>query len=90
MVSIQGPKSRKVLSSLLSSQHRTFLENEKFPFSTAKKISLQLDGDIIKDVLAIRITFVGELGYELYISKSVCENLTNCLIDNTDGVEVLI
>ena len=90
MVSVQGPKSRKVLSSLLRSQDRDILKNEKFPFSTAKKISLNVDGDSIKDVLAIRITFVGELGYELYVSKSVCENLTKCLINNTESVEVLI
>ena len=90
MVSIQGPKSRKVLSSLLSSKDRDMLENEKFPFSTSKKISLNVAGDIIEDVLAIRITFVGELGYELYVSKSVCESLTRCLINNKEGVEVSI
>ena len=90
MISVQGPKSRKVLSSLLSSYDRDILGNEKFPFSSAKKISLNVDGDIIKNVLAIRITFVGELGYELYVSKSVCENLTNRLINNNDGVEVSI
>ena len=90
MVSIQGPKSRKVLCSMLSSQDREVLGNENFPFSTAKKISLNVAGDVIEGVLAIRITFVGELGYELYVPKSACESLTRCLINNTEGVEVLI
>ena len=74
----------------MRSQGREVLENEKFPFSTAKQISLNLDGDIIEDVLAIRITFVGELGYELYVSKSACESLTRSLINNNEDIEVLI
>ena len=90
MISVQGPRSRQVLSSLLSSQNKEALSNENFPFSTAKKISLNLNGDVVEDVMAIRITFVGELGYELYVSSSVCEKLTKCLIDNNEGVKVVI
>ena len=90
MISVQGPKSRQVLSSLLSSQNKDALSNENFPFSTAQRISLNLNGNAVDNVLAIRITFVGELGYELYVSNSVCEKLTKCLIDNNEGVKVVI
>ena len=90
MISVQGPRSRQVLSSLLSSQNKEALSNKNFPFSTAKIISLNLNGDVVEDVMAIRITFVGELGYELYVPSFVCENLTKCLIDNNEGVKVVI
>ena len=90
MISVQGPKSRQILSSLLSSENKDALSNENFPFSTAKRLSLNLNGDVVDDVLAIRITFVGELGYELYVSNSVCEKLTKCLVDNNEGVKVVI
>ena len=89
MISVQGPKSRQVLSSLLNSQNKDALSSENFPFSTAKKLSLNINGDVVEDVLAIRITFVGELGYELYVSRSACEKLTKYLINNNEGVKVV-
>ena len=90
MISLQGPKSRKTLSSLIEKQDEEALSDENFPFSTAKKMSLNLNGNVVDDVLVIRITFVGELGYELYVPNSVCENLTKCLVNNNEDVEVSI
>ena len=53
-----GPLSRKLLQSLSSDD----FSNGAFPFGTARNIDLGY-----ARVLAIRITYVGELGYELYV-----------------------
>ncbi|MFT5501042.1 MAG: glycine cleavage system aminomethyltransferase T/glycine [Woeseiaceae bacterium] len=58
VISIMGPNSRDLLQSLTPDD----LDNETFPFATSREIEL---GYAI--VRASRITFVGELGWELYI-----------------------
>ena len=55
---MQGPRSRELLQPLTSVD----LSNEAFPFRTAREIDLGF-----ARVLCIRVTYVGELGYELYI-----------------------
>lgn len=57
-LNIQGPKSRELLQSLTSAD----LSNEAFPFRTAREIDIGY-----ARVLCVRITYVGELGYELVI-----------------------
>ena len=57
-LNIQGPKSRELLQSITSAD----LSNEAFPFRTAREIDIGL-----ARVLCVRITYVGELGYELNI-----------------------
>jgi len=57
-LNVQGPASRDLLQSLTSVD----LSNEAFPFRTAREIDLGF-----ARVLCVRITYVGELGYELYI-----------------------
>jgi len=57
-INIQGPRSRALLQTLTSAD----LSNEAFPFRTAREIDLGF-----ARVLCIRITYLGELGYELYI-----------------------
>ncbi len=57
-LNIQGPRSRELLQSLTSAD----LSNEAFPFRTAREIDLGY-----ARALCVRITYVGELGYELYI-----------------------
>jgi 4-methylaminobutanoate oxidase (formaldehyde-forming) len=57
-INIQGPLSRELMQSLTP----TDLSNEGFPFRTAKEINI---GPVT--VLCIRITYLGELGFELYI-----------------------
>jgi glycine cleavage system aminomethyltransferase T/glycine/D-amino acid oxidase-like deaminating enzyme len=52
-----GPQSRAILRSLTGAD----LSNAAFPFMTAQKISV---GDV--PVRALRVTFTGELGWELY------------------------
>ena len=55
--SLMGPNSRKILQGLTN----TDLSNDNFPFATCKKIKIAS-----KDVYAIRITYMGELGWELH------------------------
>jgi len=57
-INIQGPRSRELLQALTSAD----LSNDGFPFRCAREIDLGL-----ARVLAIRITYLGELGYELYV-----------------------
>jgi glycine cleavage system aminomethyltransferase T/glycine/D-amino acid oxidase-like deaminating enzyme len=54
-----GPESRAILRSLTGAD----LGNAAFPFMTAQEISV---GDV--PVRALRVTFTGELGWELYAS----------------------
>lgn len=57
-LNVQGPRSRELLQSLTS----TDLSNQAFPFRTAREIDLGF-----ARVLLQRITYVGELGYELFV-----------------------
>ena len=57
-INIQGPRSREVLQSLTSVD----LSNAAFPFRTAREIDLGF-----ARALCVRITYLGELGYELYV-----------------------
>jgi 4-methylaminobutanoate oxidase (formaldehyde-forming) len=57
-LNVQGPRSRELLASLTTVD----LSNEAFPYRAAKEIDIGF-----ARVLCIRITYLGELGYELYI-----------------------
>ena len=57
-LNVQGPRSRELLQAITSAD----LSNDAFPFRTAREIDIGF-----ARVLCIRITYLGELGYELYI-----------------------
>ncbi|HEX9887485.1 MAG TPA: FAD-dependent oxidoreductase [Longimicrobiales bacterium] len=57
-INVQGPRSRELLGTLTTAD----LSNGAFPFRTAREIDLGY-----ARVLCVRITYVGELGYELYV-----------------------
>jgi glycine cleavage system aminomethyltransferase T/glycine/D-amino acid oxidase-like deaminating enzyme len=57
-INVQGPRSRELLQTLTSVD----LSNDAFPFRTAREIDIGFGR-----ALCIRITYVGELGYELYV-----------------------
>ena len=57
-INVQGPRSRELLQSLTTVD----LSNAAFPFRAAREIDLGF-----ARVLCIRITYLGELGYELYV-----------------------
>jgi sarcosine dehydrogenase len=60
MISVQGPHSRDLLQPLITSVHS--LQDEAFPFSTCQHI--EIAGH---KLMCLRLTFVGELGFELHI-----------------------
>jgi glycine cleavage system aminomethyltransferase T len=57
-INVQGPRSRELLQSVTSAD----LSNDAFPYRGAREIDIGF-----ARVLCIRITYLGELGYELYI-----------------------
>ena len=57
-INVQGPNSRALLQTLTSDD----LSNEAFAFRSAREIDLGF-----ARVLCVRITYLGELGYELYV-----------------------
>ena len=57
-LTLQGPRSRELLAKLTSAD----VSNAAFPFRGAREIDIGF-----ARVLCVRITYLGELGYELYI-----------------------
>jgi 4-methylaminobutanoate oxidase (formaldehyde-forming) len=57
-INIQGPRSRELLAAVTTAD----VSDEAFPFRAAREIDLGF-----ARVLCIRITYLGELGYELYV-----------------------
>jgi glycine cleavage system aminomethyltransferase T/glycine/D-amino acid oxidase-like deaminating enzyme len=58
MLNVQGPNSRSLLSAISSAD----FANEAFPFGTMQNIEIGY-----QSAMAVRISYTGELGYELYI-----------------------
>lgn len=57
-LNVQGPRSRELLQRVTTAD----LSNDAFPFRAAREIDIGF-----ARVLCVRITYLGELGYELYI-----------------------
>ncbi len=72
MIGLMGPSSRAVLSQLTDQN----LTNDGFPFGTSMKMNV---AGI--DVFAIRMTYVGELGWELYIANHDAVALHDALVE---------
>ena len=58
MLNVQGPSSRALLSALSADD----FSNAGFPFGSAREVRIGY-----QTVLAVRLTYMGELGWELYI-----------------------
>lgn len=71
-LNIQGPKSRELLQSITSAD----LSNDAFPFRTAREIDIGL-----ARVLCVRITYVGELGYELNIPSEQAVHVYDRIVE---------
>ncbi len=69
---VWGPKAREILQPLTKDD----LSNEVFPYLTAREITI---GDV--PVLALRVTYVGELGWELYCPSEYARALWKTLWD---------
>ena len=67
-----GPKSRNLMSKISEDD----LSNENFKFGTAKKIIIN-----DKEIWAQRLSYVGELGWELYMDIKDSKEIYNLIID---------
>lgn len=63
-INLQGPRSREILQRVTG----TDVSNEAFPYRAVRYIRV---GDA--EVLCVRVTYVGELGYELYVPADRAE-----------------
>ena len=72
MLSIMGPKSRGLLSKLTPDS----LSNEDFPFGTSQEVDFGYGR-----VIANRLTYVGELGWELLIPVEFTAHVYEKLMD---------
>ena len=72
MLTIQGPKSRALLSSITGED----LDNENFPYLTGRE--MEIDYSL---VYAVRVTYLGELGWELYIPTEQAIAVYDRLLD---------
>ena len=71
-LNIQGPKSRELMQAITS----TDMSNEAFPFRHAKEIDIGY-----ARALCIRITYLGELGYELYIPSEQALHVYDSVVE---------
>jgi 4-methylaminobutanoate oxidase (formaldehyde-forming) len=75
-LNVQGPRSRALLQALTSAD----LSNAAFPFRTVREIDIGF-----ARALCIRITYVGELGYELYIPAEQAVHVYERLVEAGQG-----
>ena len=72
MLAVMGPKSRALLQSVSNAD----LSNVGFPFATSREIEIGY-----AKVRANRVTFVGELGFELLIAAEFAQHVFDVLVE---------
>jgi 4-methylaminobutanoate oxidase (formaldehyde-forming) len=78
-INIQGPRSRELMQSLTTED----LSNEAFPFRSAREIDIGF-----ARVLCVRITYLGELGYELYIPTEQAVHVYERIVEAGKAVDL--
>jgi glycine cleavage system aminomethyltransferase T len=76
LLSVQGPASRALLSELTTAD----LSNDAFPYLTAQEIDLHH-----ARALAVRMSFVGELGWELFVPTEFALGVYDRLVEAGEG-----
>lgn len=71
-LNVQGPRSRELLQALTSAD----LSNQAFPFRAAREIDVGY-----ARVLCVRITYLGELGYELHVPTEQATHVYDRLVE---------
>ena len=71
VLGVMGPNSRSLLSRLTDAD----LSNEAFPFGTVREIDLGM-----AVVRAVRISYVGELGWELYVPSEFAPGVFDTIL----------
>lgn len=72
IINVQGPKSRQLLSGLTNAD----MSNQAFPYLTSQEIDM---GYAL--VRALRVTYVGELGWELYVPTEFTLHVFDMLVE---------
>ena len=72
VLSLQGPRSRDILSQVTDAA----LSNEAFPFATSQEIDVGY-----ARVIANRLTYVGELGWELHIPTEFAQSVFDAVMN---------
>jgi glycine cleavage system aminomethyltransferase T/glycine/D-amino acid oxidase-like deaminating enzyme len=72
VLGVMGPRSRELLQGLTDAD----LSDAAFPFSTSRRIDIGM-----ANLRATRVSFVGELGFELYVPVEFAENLLGTIVE---------
>lgn len=75
VLALMGPKSRAILAAVNHIDMGADMSNAAFPFMTWRELSLAG----VK-VRALRVTYVGELGWELHVAKQHAERVFDALM----------
>ncbi len=73
MINVCGPRSRELLQGLSEDD----FSNDAFPFGQCRQVVIGY-----APVLALRVTYIGELGYELYMPPEYAAGLYESLWEN--------
>lgn len=76
-LNVQGPKSRELMQALTTVD----LSNEAFPFRCSREIDIGY-----ARAICVRITYLGELGYELYIPAEQAAHVYDCIVATGEGL----
>jgi glycine cleavage system aminomethyltransferase T len=79
-IGLWGPRARDILASLTDAD----VSGEGFPMLSCREITVHTSGGDVT-VLASRISYVGELGWELYVSMADAAALWEALLDTGDS-----
>ncbi|MDQ1534914.1 MAG: hypothetical protein QOF28_2675, partial [Actinomycetota bacterium] len=79
-INIQGPRSRELMQTVTSHD----LSNSVFPYRTAREIDIGF-----ARALCIRITYLGELGYELYVPAEQATHVYDRLVEAGREVDLV-
>jgi glycine cleavage system aminomethyltransferase T/glycine/D-amino acid oxidase-like deaminating enzyme len=77
VLNLQGPRSRELLQRVSPAD----FSNEGFPFGTSREV--EIGYSIVR---ASRVTYVGELGWELYVPTEMAEHVHATLLGAADGL----
>ncbi len=72
VLGVFGPKSRDLMKDLSNDN----FSNENFKFGTAKYITINKN-----KIWTQRLSYVGEIGYEIYIEKNKAKEIYNLIVD---------
>ncbi len=79
-LTIQGPKSRELVQKVTSAN----MSNKAFPYLSMQTIEIAY-----ASVQALRITYVGELGYELYIPSEFSLNVFDAIVEAGNEMDLV-